>query len=37
MKNDTLFYEKRHVVLWKTTRQFTKNDTSFYEKQAVIL
>lgn len=21
MKNDTLFYEKRYVVLWKTSRR----------------
>ena len=31
MKNHTLFYEKPHVVLWKTTRCFMKNDTLFYE------
>lgn len=24
MKSDTLFYEKRHVVLWEMTRRFTK-------------
>lgn len=24
MKSDTLFYEKRHVVLCETTRRFTK-------------
>ena len=36
MKNNTSFYEKQHVVLWKTTRHFMKNDTLFYEKQAVI-
>ena len=37
MKNDTLFYEKRHVVLWKTTRHFIENDTLFYGKPPVIL
>lgn len=24
MRNDTLFYEKQHVVLWEMTRRFTK-------------
>ena len=37
MKNNTSFYEKQHVVLWKTTRRFVKNNTSFYEKQHVVL
>ena len=29
MENDTLFQEKRHVVLGKTTRCFRENDTLF--------
>ena len=29
MKNDTSFYGKRHVILWKTTRRFDENNTSF--------
>ena len=28
MKNDTSFYRKRHVVLWKTTRRFMENKPS---------
>lgn len=36
MKNDTLFYGKRHVVLMKTTRRFDENNTSFYGKQHVV-
>ena len=36
MKNDTLFYEKRHVVLWRTIRRFMKNDTLFYEERYVV-
>ena len=28
-KNDTSFYRKRHVVLWKTIRRFMKNKPSF--------
>ena len=31
MKNITSFYEKQHVVLWKTTRRFMENNTSFLE------
>ena len=31
MKNNTSFYRKQHVVLWKTIRRFTKNNTSFLE------
>ena len=27
IENDTLFWEKRHVVLRKTTRCFEENDT----------
>ncbi len=37
MKSDTLFFEKGHVVLWKTTRCFMKSDTSFYGKRHVVL
>ena len=29
-ENDTLFWEKRHVVLVKTTRCFEENDTLFW-------
>ncbi len=36
-KNNTLFYEKRHVVLWKTSRHFIENNTSFYGKRYVVL
>ena len=36
MKNDTLFYEKRYVVLWRMIRRFMKNDTSFYEERYVV-
>lgn len=25
MKNEPSFYEKQHVVLWKTTRRFRKH------------
>ena len=31
MKNEPSFYEKQHVVLWKTTRHFIENNTSFLE------
>ena len=37
VENDTLFYEKRYVVLWKTIRCFMKNDTLFYGKRYVVL
>ena len=37
MKNEPSFYEKQHVVLWKTTRRFIENKPSFYRKQHVIL
>ena len=37
VENDTLFYEKRYVVLWKTIRCFMENDTLFYEKRYVVL
>ena len=37
MKNKPSFYEKRHVVLRKTSRRFMKNKPSFCEKQAVVL
>ncbi len=30
-KNKPMFYEKQHVVLWKTTRHFIENNTSFLE------
>ena len=29
MKNDTSFYEKQAVVLWKTIRRFMENKPSF--------
>ena len=32
MKNNTSFYEKQHVVLWKATRRFMKSNTSFLLK-----
>ena len=35
MKSDTLFYEKWHVVLWKTSRRFMRNDTSFEKEWAI--
>ena len=35
--NDGLFYEKRRLVLWKTTACFMRNDVSFCEKQRVVL
>ena len=31
MKNEPSFYEKQHVVLWKTIRRFMENNTSFLE------
>ena len=31
-----MFYEKRAVVLWKTTRHFIENNTSFCEEQHVV-
>ena len=37
MKNNTSFYGKQHVVLWKTSRRFMKNKPSFYEKTHVVL
>ena len=37
MKNNPSFYEKQHVVLWKTTRHFIENNTSFCEEQHVVL
>ena len=36
MRNNTSFYEKQHVVWWKTSRRFVRNNTSFYEKQHVV-
>ena len=36
-ENDTLFWEKRHVVLVKTTRCFEENDTLFWGKRHVVL
>ena len=30
-KNKPMFYEKQHVVLWKTSRRFMENNTSFLE------
>ncbi len=35
MKNNTSFYEKQHVVLWKTTRRFMKNKPSFWRAKLV--
>ena len=35
--NNTLFWEKRHVVLKKTTRCFEENDTLFWRKRHVVL
>ena len=32
MKNHTSFYEKQHVVLWKTTRRFMRNYSSDFHK-----
>ena len=32
MKNVPLFYEKRAVVLWKTSRRFVENKPSFCGK-----
>ena len=37
VENDTLFYGKRYVVLWKTIRCFMENDTLFYGKRYVVL
>ena len=34
-ENDTLFWEKRHVVLGKTTRCFSENDTLFWENDTL--
>ena len=31
MKNNTSFYGKQHVILWKTTRHFVENKPSFCE------
>ena len=36
MKNNTSFYRKQAVVLWKTTRRFMENNTSFCEEQHVV-
>ena len=36
MKNNTSFYRKQHVVLWKTTRHFIENNTPFYEEQHAV-
>ncbi len=36
-KNNTLFWEKRHVVLVKTTRCFSENDTLFLGKRHIVL
>ena len=35
MKNDTLFYEKRYVVLWKTSRRFMKSESLFCAKYPI--
>ena len=32
LKNDTLFYGKRHVVLWKTTRCFERNQHNMLDR-----
>ena len=34
--NNTSFYEKAHVILWKTIRRLMQNHTSFYEKPHVV-
>ena len=37
MRNDGLFYEKRRLVLGKTTACFRKNNGLFWEKRRVVL
>ena len=37
MRNDGLFYEKRRLVLGKTTACFMRNDGLFYEKRRLVL
>ena len=32
MKSDTLFFEKGHVILWKTTRCFERNQYNMLDR-----